>query len=224
MEIIRLLSQGEKDINVLLECLRGRAKKNKDLFKLALEGTLKDHHCSILKMILSDIEHNERNIFQLNETIDKIVATHYAEVVDRLDRVSGIASQTAQIIVSEIGDDMNRFPTADHLTAWCGVAPGNNESAGKRKHTSTKKGNKYLRLAMVAVAWAAVKTKESYWGILFKHLAKRMKPQKAIIVIARRLLKVVYRVIKENMLYTEKGVALFFELAQRNRYVAYTSR
>jgi hypothetical protein len=70
---------------------------------------------------------------------------------------------------------------------------------------------------MVAVAWGAVRTKNSYWRCLFELLKKRMKVQKAIIVIARRLLKVVYKTLKENTIYNEGGIELFLNIQIKNR-------
>ena len=129
--------------------------------------------------------------------------------------ISGIGELSAQVIISEIGDNMGYFPTADHLTSWAGLAPGNNESAGKRKDTRVKKGNKYLRVALIAVAWAAVRMKDSYWKALYGQLRKRMNAQKAIVAVARRLLKVIYKVIKQKETYQEKGIAHFLDLQQQ---------
>jgi transposase len=96
------------------------------------------------------------------------------------------------------------------------VAPGNNESADKRRNTGVKKGNKFLKTAMVGAAWAAVKMKNSYWRFLFEHLKKRMKAIKAIVVVARRLLKVVYKHIISKTQYAEKGWEQFAEVQRRN--------
>ena len=91
--------------------------------------------------------------------------------------------------------------------------------AGKHRNTAVKKGNKYLRVALITVAWAAVRTKDSYWRALYLNLTKRikMKRQKAIVAIARRLLKVAYNVIKGSKEYQEKGFQLFFELQIKNK-------
>lgn len=107
---------------------------------------------------------------------------------------------------------MSPFPTADHFTAWCGIARGNNENAGKRKNTFIEKGNSYLRVAIVSAAWAAVSMKDSYWHALFDKLRKRMKAQKAIVAVARRLLKVVYKTLETLSIYKEKGIAHFVDL------------
>ncbi|MCD6202157.1 MAG: IS110 family transposase [Bacteroidales bacterium] len=217
MEIIRLLAEGEQDINKYIASCKGRLKKKIAEMREALQGQLTNADRDMLKFLLGDIEHIEANLKLLEEKIEEIVSNHYAQAVELLQHISGVGKQSAQVIVSEIGTEMKKFPTADHLTSWTGLAPGNHESAGKRKSVSTKKRNKYLRTAMVAIAWGAVRTKNSYWGCLFEHLKKRMKPQKAIVVIARRLLKVVYKTLNEGIIYEEGGVELFTKIQLENR-------
>jgi len=217
MEIIRLLASGETDIERIAACCRGRLRKKIPAMKRALQGRLTDADRSMLTMLLGDIAHFDNNLAQLEERIEKIVSVHYTEAEGLLENISGIGKQSAQNIISEIGTDMERFPTADHLTSWTGLAPGNHESAGKRKNVSTKKGNKYLRTVLVTVARGAVRTKNSYWRCLFEHLKKRMKPNKAIIAIARRLLKVVYNTLKNSLVYQEGGVELFLKVQIEKR-------
>jgi transposase len=216
MEIIRLLAAGNTDAERLAACCKGRLKAKKELIKQAVVGTLRKDDKLILKMLMADLDHNQSQIERLEKQISKLTAEHYKDAVTCLQSISGIGELSAQIIVSEIGNDMSVFPTADHLTSWCGLAPGNNESAGKRRNTAVKKGNKYLRVAMISVAWGAVRVKDSYWKPLFEKLRKRMKAQKAIVAIARRLLKVIYKTIKENRPYTEKGFGHFLEVQRKN--------
>ena len=73
-----------------------------------------------------------------------------------------------------------------------------------------------MRVTLVSVTWAAVRTKDSYWGALFEHLRKRMKAEKAIIAIARRMLKVIYKVIDQKIKYQEKGINHFIDMQRRN--------
>ena len=91
----------------------------------------------------------------------------------QLDTIPGVARQTAEVIVSEIGIDMSRFPTADHLAAWAGVAPGNNESAGKRRSGKTRPGNKALRAALNQAAQGAAHTSIL---VISYHLIQRNEP------------------------------------------------
>ena len=76
----------------------------------------------------------------------------FAEAIGRLDTIPGIDQRAAQNIIVEIGPDMSRFPSAGHLASWVGVCPGNHESAGKQKSGKVRKGNRWLRQALVAVA------------------------------------------------------------------------
>jgi transposase len=216
LSLVRLLAAGEKDIAKLKAVCHKRIRDKGELLDKALQGTLSEHGCRMLQMHLQDFDYVQCRIELVNQQIEEIVNQHYSAVIEPLQSISGIGNTAVQIIVSEIGDDMSRFPSAEHLTAWCGVAPGNNESADKRRNTGVKKGNKFLKTAMVAAAWAAVKMKNSYWRFLFEHLKKRMKAIKAIVVITRRLLKVVYKHIISKALYAEKGWKQFAEVQKRN--------
>ncbi|WPU92483.1 transposase [Mucilaginibacter sabulilitoris] len=194
-------------------------KDKKDLLIKALDGTLENHHHIQLQMLLDDYDHIQKQVNFLNNAISEIIKEHYAEAFQCLDSISGIGVKSAEIIISEAGKDMSRFPTGGHFTAWCGIAPGNNESAGKWKNTAIRKGNNYLRVAIVGAAWAAVRMKNSYWHALFEKLRKRMKAQKAIEAVARRLLKVVYKTVDTLTIYQEKGIAHFVDLqAKANLY------
>jgi transposase len=212
MDIIRLLAVGVTDKVLLANCSRGRAKNKRNDLMLALEGTLEQHHKMQLQMLLQDFDHVQKQINALEDIISDIISKHYAVAFECLDTITGIAHKSAQTILSEAGKDMSRFPTADHFTAWCGLAPGNNESAGKRHNTSVKKGNSYLKTSIVSAAWAAVRVKDSYWHALFERMRKRMKAQKAIVAVARRILKVVYKTLETLTPYQEKGVAHYFDL------------
>jgi transposase len=216
LAIVRALSEGVTDVEKLLLCLQGKLKAKRDKMRLALHGVLNEGDRYILRLLLSDYEHAENQKLQIEKHIKAIISDRYQETYNLLMEVSGIGPISAQVVIGEIGDDMRHFPSADHLTAWVGVAPGNSESAGKSKNVGIKKGNKYMRVAVVSIAWAAVKMKDSYWKALFEHLKKRMKSQKAIIAIARRMLKVIYKVIDKRIIYEEKGINHFFDLHRRN--------
>ncbi len=216
MEIIRLLASGVTDKVQLANCSKGKIRLKRANLMLALEGTLEPHHLMQLQMLLQDFDHVQKQLETLEGVINDIIAKHYSIAFECLDSITGIAGKSAQVILSEAGKDMTRFSTADHFTAWCGLAPGNNESAGKRRDTSVKQGNTYLKTAMVTAAWAAVRVKDSYWRVLFERLRKRMKVQKAIVAIARRMLKVVYKTLETLTIYKEKGIAHYVDLQAKS--------
>lgn len=79
-------------------------------------------------------------------------------------QIPGIGKRSAEIILAEIGQDMNKFPTEGHISSWAGVCPGNNESAGKRRNGKSRKGNKILKSALTQCAKAAVKNKKAFYS------------------------------------------------------------
>ena len=107
----------------------------------------------------------------------------------------------ATTIISEIGIDLGKFPTEQYLTSWVGVAPGNNESAGKNKGSRINKGNSYLKPILVQAALAAVKVKHSYFRACYQRLKARIGTNKAIIAITRRLVVCIYLIIRRQAVY-----------------------
>lgn len=109
----------------------------------------------------------------------------------------GISKQAAMQIIAETGADMEAFENSGKLTGWTGLRPRNDESAGKYKSTAVTKGNKYLRRIMVQCAWAASRTKGSFYKNKFEQLCVRKSRKKALIAIARKLLTVIWHVLNE---------------------------
>jgi transposase len=115
--------------------------------------------------------------------------------------IPGVGKQSAMQIIAESGADMKAFENSGKLTGWTGLRPRNDESAGKYKSTAVTKGNKYLRRIMVQCAWAASRTKGSFYKNKFEQLCIRKSRKKALIAIARKLLTVVWHVLKEKQPY-----------------------
>lgn len=115
------------------------------------------------------------------------------------------------MIISEIGVDMSRFPTADHLASWAGLCPGNNESAGRHGNTRTRKGNREIRTALVEAAWAAART-GTYLGARFRRLHRRFGKKnggKAAVAIAHNLLVIIWYVLRDGVEFHDLGVDYF---------------
>ena len=106
-------------------------------------GRFQTHHRFVLAELLGQIVGLNETIERFDQQIEDYCCPFEASV-QLLDTIPGIARDTAKIIVSDIGTDMSRVPTANHLAAWAGVAPGNNESAGKQFSGRTRQGNKIL--------------------------------------------------------------------------------
>jgi transposase len=213
-DILTALANGETDLDVLVALCRGRLKSKKELMRKALHGVITADDRFILKRLLSDIEHFNEQIRE----IEKQIAVHTDKInddlINGLKEVKGIGQQSAEIILAEIGDNVKPFATPEHLTAWTGLAPGNHQTSDTVKSVGTREGNKHLRTALITVAWSAVRTKNSYWRALFAHLNKRMNHNKAIVVVARKLLKIIYKIIKGVYSYSEYGADLFIQRLQ----------
>jgi transposase len=163
----------------------------------------------VLRELLDQYEQVEAAITRVEEKIrEEIESTsdpYLGEAVKLLDTIPGIAERVAQTIVSEIGVEMTRFPTDKHLASWAAMCPGNNESAGKRKSGKTRKGNRYLRAALVQAAWAASHQKATYLAAQYHRLVKRMGKKKALVAVGHSILVIVYHVLESKASYTELG-------------------
>jgi transposase len=214
MDIVRALAQGETDIEKLLLLCRTKLKKKKEEMRKALHGVITDHDRMMLQHLLDDIAHNEKQIEGIDEQIKQHTAKVNEQLITNLQQIRGIGPQSTEIILAEIGNNVDAFSTRDKLAAWVGLAPGNKESAGKAYYAGRRDGNVYLRTALLQVAWSAVRCKNSYWRALYYHFTRRMHSSKAIVAIARKLLRLIYRVIKGTVTYTEYGADYFITRLQ----------
>ena len=101
---------------------------------------------------------------------------------------------------------MDQFPTSDHLTSWAGLAPGKNESAGKNKSAHIAKGNTFLKISLLQSAWCAIREKDGYWKSIYYRLRPRLGAKKAIVAVARRMLKAIYIALAEGINYIDLGL------------------
>ena len=139
----------------------------------------------------------------------------FTHAIELLDTIPGVDQRGAEVIVAEIGIDMARFETAPRLAAWAGVAPGNDESAGKQRSGKTRKGNRPLRAILTQLAHAAVRTKGTYLSALYQRLAARRGKQRAIIAVAHSIMKSIFYMLSRNVPYHELG-ANYFDARRRH--------
>ena len=139
----------------------------------------------------------------------------FREKVQRLITMPGVSDIVAQVVVSEIGLDMGRFPTAGHLISWAGLCPRNDESAGKRRSTRLRKGAPWLKTVLVQAAWAAVRAKGTYLRAQFLRVKSRRGPKKAILAVAASMLTAIYFMLRDDVDYRELGASHFDRLDQK---------
>lgn len=120
----------------------------------------------------------------------------------RLKTIPGVGDVTAEVLLAELADP-RRFPSIKDVVAYAGLAPGQRESAGKRKNLSIEKtGSPLLRWVLVQAAWQLVQRSRK-WGLIYERLKARTGAKKAIVAITRRLLGVAYSLIKHEQDYRE---------------------
>jgi transposase len=202
--MLNAIIEGKATPSEMAELAKGRLREKREELNQALEGRVKPHHRFVLSELLCQIDNLEEAIARFDEQIEEYCRP-FEQAVTQLDTIPGVARQTAEVIVSEIGIDMSRFPTADHLAAWAGVAPGNNESAGKRRSGKTRPGNKALRAALNQAAHGAAHTKNTYLSAQYRRLAARRGKKKAIVAVMHSILVISYHLIQRNESYRELG-------------------
>lgn len=129
----------------------------------------------------------------------------YEEAIQRLEELPGIGRRSAEAILAEIGLDMSRFPTAGHLAAWSGLAPGNNESAGKRKSGKTRKGNPTLKTTLIQCAKTAKLKKGSFFKAQFDRIAVKRGKNRAVVAVAHSMIIAIYHMLKDGVPFVDLG-------------------
>jgi len=147
-------------------------------------------------------------IEDIDEQIEAGQATFRALIM-LLCSIPGVGTLAAVVILSEIGRDMSRFPTAGHLLAWAGLCPGQNESAGKRKSSRLRKGAPWLKTLLIQCAWAASRRQDSYYKAQFSRLKARRGPKKAICAVAASILTAIYHMLKDGTGHRDLGASYF---------------
>ena len=202
--MLEALINGTTSSVEMAELAKGRLREKRQQLDKALEGRVKPHHRFVLSELLCQIDNLDESIARFDAEIEKYCRP-FEQAVELLDTIPGIARRNAEVIVSEIGNDMSRFPTADHLAAWAGVAPGNNESAGKRYSGTTRHGDRALTVALVQAAHAAARSRNTYLSAQYHRLAGRRGKKRAIVAVAHSILVISYHLIQRKEPYQDLG-------------------
>jgi transposase len=208
--IFAALIAGETDPERLADLARGTLQKKRQELEGALKGQFRPHHAFLLAELLSQIDALEEAEERVTAELEARLQAE-ADALANLDTIPGVNERIAQIIVAEIGTDMERFPSAKHLASWAGMCPGNHESAGKRRSGHTRKGSRWLRQALTEAAHGAAHTKKTYLAALYHRIAARRGRKKAIIAVAHAILVIVYHLLKRHEPYRELGANYFDE-------------
>ena len=208
--MLEALIGGEAKPEEMAELAKGRMREKRAELAKALTGRVKGYHRFVLTELLSQIDSLDEAIERFNAEIEEYCRP-FEEAVVLLDTIPGVGRETAEVIVSEIGVDMSHFPSADHLASWAGVAPGNHESAGKRRSGRVRPGNKALKTALTQAAHAVTHTKDNYLAAQARHLTSRRGKKRAIMAVAHSILVIAYHLIQDQEPYHDLGGNYFDE-------------
>ena len=170
-----------------------------------LNGVLTPVQRKMISICLEHIAYLNKRIDEIDTIIDENLSADMQELVDLLTEIPGIGENSAKNILSVIGTDMSRFPSAAHLASWAGVCPGNNESAGKRRSGKTRMGNALLRTTLVLCAQGASRAKGSFFAAQYSRLMIRRGKNRAKMAVAHSLLIAIYYIIRNRVPFKDLG-------------------
>lgn len=206
--ILRALLAGQEDPHALADLARGRLRTKHAELEQALTGHFRPHHRFRLAELLEHLDFLDERVATLEAHIEEVMArlpAPFQDAAERLDTIPGIDRQLAVLIVAEVGVDLRRFPSEKHLTAWAGLAPGQNETGGKQRASKTRKGNRYLRWGLVQAAKGAARTKGSSLKAMYYRLTARRGKPRAAMAVGRKLLVIAYHLLLRGTTYQELG-------------------
>ena len=217
--ILQALIDGERDPDKLLTFVRRGVKAPQEKLRAALQGRITDRHRFLLRLHLRQVDALDAATAEIDAEVAREIEP-FRQAVRQLETIPGVSELTAQVIISEIGIDMGRFPTAGHLISWAGLCPRNDESAGKRRSTRLRHGATWLKTTLVQCAWAGSRKKDSYLQAQFQRLRQRRGAKKAICAVAASILSAAYHMLKDGTFYHDLGAKHFYRASpseQANR-------
>lgn len=209
--ILDALIRGITDPEKLADLATGRLRSPRKEIVESLRGCITKHHRFMLKLHFDQIKAIEAGIAAVESEVG-VALEPFRAAASRLVTMPGVSETVAHVIVSEIGTDMSRFPTAGHLISWAGLCPRNDESAGKRRSTRTRKGAPWLKTTLVGAAWSAVRTNGSYLRAQFNRLKAKRDAKKAIMAVASSMLTAAYHMLRNDTDYNDLGADHFNHL------------
>jgi transposase len=231
-KILRAIADGERDGEVLAAMKDRRIRASTDEIAKSLQGNWRTEHLFALKQALGMFDFIGTQLAECDREIEQQMQTMHAHDGEpgkdksrsrprnapKLDlrtqlfkmcgvdltRIDGINVTTALAVISEIGTDMSRFPTAKHFACWLGLCPGTKISGGKVLSSKTKRVANRAAQAL-RMAASALRSSQSALGAYFRRMCARMDKPKAITAAAHKLARLIYTMLTKGEEYTDQG-------------------
>ena len=203
--IVKLISQGVTDAEVLVKELHGRTinRHGRETLVKALTGVVSETDIDIIKQLVEEIELQQRHKDEAQQKMTALCMEWFPQEVENLQTIPGVKERSATSIIAEIGTDMTHFQTPKKLVSWVGLRPRNEESAGKIKARGITHGNRFVRKTMIECSWGAARMKDSFFAeFSYRQCIERRKNKmKVQVAIARKILVAVWYVLSQGPQY-----------------------
>lgn len=192
----------DPDPAALADLAYGSMRRKQEQLVRALTGRMSAHQRFMVTQHLLAIDGFDTQIATVSAEIEARLAP-FASELEVLDTIPGVGLRTAEVVLAEIGSDMTRFPSADHLSSWAGMCPGNDESASKRRSGRTRKGSPWLRTALTESAHAAGRGKETALAARYHGMIGRRGKKKTAVAVGRMILEIAYHLLSTGEPYDD---------------------
>lgn len=206
--ILSALADGEDDPTTLAALADFRVKATTESLQQALTGRLTSTLRFVVREELRRLAELDAAIDCCDQEVAELMRPFEPDLA-RLDGIPGIAVRSAQNILAETGIDSARFPSHRHLAAWAGLAPGNRQSAGRRRPTRTRKGNPWLKAALVEAAAAAIRNKDGFLYAMYRRIAARRGHMRALVAVAHQILIIIFHLLTQHASFQDLGSAYY---------------
>lgn len=205
--IVKLISQGVTDAEVLVKELHGRTinRHGRATLVKSLTGVVSETDIDIINQLVEEIELQQRHKDEAQEKMTALCMEWFPQEVENLQTIPGVKERSATSIIAEIGTDMTHFQTPKKLVSWVGLRPRNEESAGKIKARGITHGNRFVRKTMIECSWGAARMKDSFFAAFsYRQCIERRKNRmKVQVAIARKMLVAIWYVLSQETQYVK---------------------
>jgi transposase len=214
--MMEALIAGTRDPHTLAKLAKGRAKRRTADLEEALRGFFTDHHATMLRMMLDNDDRMSAQITRLNSEIDAVIAPFRRQAA-QLSDLPGADTITAAELIGELGVDMSRFPTPQHLVSWAKFCPQTHESAGRSKSKGRGRGNPWIAGTLGRIVFALSRT-DTFLGARYRRLARRRGKHKAIVAVGNSVLIAVWHLLADpDAVFCDLGPAHYESRINQNR-------
>ena len=215
-QMLEALAQGEQDPEKLAALALGRMRSKKRELVAALEGHFRPHQKFLLREWLAHFDQLSGRLETFREQIEQQVRPFEAAVA-QLTQMPGLERLSATKLLAETGANLGAFSSPERFCSWATVCPGNRRSAGKQRSGRTRQGNPWLRSIVTECAWAASRSKHTYFQAQYHRLAPRLGKNRAILAVAHAMLYVSWHLLSRQVEFQDLGADYFQTIHQEGQ-------